>query len=1000
MDTGQFTDSAHLELPTTPGRRTMAVGSVYAAAGAGDRRYRGRITAFVALSCVTAALGASIFGYDLGSSGGASSMEPFLREFFSEVHRRMEGGVRVSNYCKFDSQLLTLFTSSLYIAGLLAAMLLSSWFTARHGRRPSMIVGGVAFVACAAISGAAVNVYMVILGRALLGVGLGFANQAVLLYLSEMAPARYRGAFSNGFQLSLCLGSLAANVINFGAAKITGGWGWRLSLGLAGVPAVFFTLGAIFLPETPNSLVQQGEDLGKVRALLQKIRGTDAVDDELDDIVAADSAATGGGAGSGLRMIFSQRRYRPQLVIAVLMPAFTQLNGINAIGFYAAVLIRTIGMGESASLLAGVITVLIYTASTVMLVSEVLIGAVMAAKLGDEGEMDRGYAAALFVLIGVYVAGYSCSWGPMTWLVPTEVFPLEIRLAGQSVTVASGFVFTIFVAQGLLANVLCRMRAWLFFFFAGWIVVMTAFVHLFLPETKGLPIEQIGKDTILMAANTKEAVTRLLSSVTDKYEETSNTKEHMDRMEMAHIKLEAALEMSDRWSLSSAPLLRWRSKLKRVMQECDDTLRRCRQRLQEEEEEAELVNSSPFPKRIAHSARSLISSIFSGRSSEEASGGSTVRRFEWFADGASEFLRYVELGGAPRQHLFFDPLVRHLLAGKGTEYFCVHGGQRLSFFLRPFTPLERGTEGRMVFLLEDGNAPQNNFLLTLSLRLSDSTDVVGVAARCLEVFMPHMSSTAETVKTKLTQLPTQDLRWLPYDEGSHTGKGHWDDLHMILYKGFQRNPLCCQQPHDDRYPGGSTLSSSDMHLEPVDHVYLKGHVPLSSGHGSQSSVPLPSSPTKDSPYLRLGGIFLPHSSSKDLPAAVAGSASAAAMVDVEEAAERSTYANVSFEQLGEIVVPKAVDRLCGDAGATSCQMLWKSRHGGAYLQVEKTTWRAAGQEDKGRKRRRRRGKELPRWARGITDFIGSSSLVVHAPTQLQGLISDWIEKERQVRLAL
>ncbi|XP_006663022.2 hexose carrier protein HEX6-like [Oryza brachyantha] len=473
----------------------------------------GRVTAFVVLSCFTAAMGGAIYGYDIGTAGGVSSMEPFLREFFPDVLRRMAGGGgarRVSNYCKFDSQLLTLFTSSLYISGLLTAVLLASWVTASRGRRTSMILGGVAYIAGAAVSGAAVNVSMAILGRALLGVGLGFTTQSVPLYMAEMAPARYRGAFSNGIQFSLCLGALAATTVNFAVEKIRGGWGWRLSLSLAGVPAVLLTVGAIFLPETPNSLVQQGEDRDKVKALLQKIRGVDAVDNELDEIVAANAAAQG---ENGMWLILSQRRYRPQLAMAVLIPAFTQLTGINVIGFYAPVLLRTIGMGESASLMSTVILVIVSSASTLismflvdsfgrrtlllvggfqMLVSEVLIGGVMAAKLRDEGGLSRTYALLLIFVINVYSAGFSLSWGPLSWLVPSEIFPLEIRSAGQSVAVASCFVFTVIVAQCFLA-MLCRMKACIFFFFAGWIAAMTAFVYLFLPETKGMPIEQVGR---------------------------------------------------------------------------------------------------------------------------------------------------------------------------------------------------------------------------------------------------------------------------------------------------------------------------------------------------------------------------------------------------------------------------------------------------------------------------------------------------------------------------
>ncbi|KAF8693509.1 hypothetical protein HU200_038907 [Digitaria exilis] len=426
-------------------------------------------------------MGGAIFGYDIGTAGGVSSMDPFLRAFFPDVYRRMRGATHVSNYCKFDSQLLTLFTSSLYIAGLLTAVLLASWLTARHGRRPSMVLGGLAYLAGAAVSGGAVNVSMAIIGRALLGVGLGFANQAVPLYLSEMAPARYRGMFSNGFQFSLCLGALLATVVNYGAEKITAGWGWRLSLGLAGVPAALLTAGAIFLPETPNSL---------------KIRGTTTVDDELADIVAAARHVAGDG---GLRLFLTRRRYRPQLAMAVLIPSLTQLTGINAIGFYLPVLLRSIGMGESASLLSTILLVIISSASTFvsmlaadrfgrrtlllaggvqMLAAEVLIGAVMAAKLGDEGDLSKPYAAALLVLVGVYSTGFGWSWGPLSWLVPSEIFPLEVRSAGQSVTVASGFVFTILVAQFFLA-MLCRMKAALFFFFAGWIAAMTAFVYFF-----------------------------------------------------------------------------------------------------------------------------------------------------------------------------------------------------------------------------------------------------------------------------------------------------------------------------------------------------------------------------------------------------------------------------------------------------------------------------------------------------------------------------------------
>ena len=114
----------------------------------------------------------------INCEGGVTSMDSFLKKFFPVVYKRMKEDTKISNYCKFDSQLLTSFTSSLYIAGLVASFV-ASWITKKFGRKPTILAGGAAFLIGSALGGAAFNVYMVILGRILLGVGVGFANQVV-----------------------------------------------------------------------------------------------------------------------------------------------------------------------------------------------------------------------------------------------------------------------------------------------------------------------------------------------------------------------------------------------------------------------------------------------------------------------------------------------------------------------------------------------------------------------------------------------------------------------------------------------------------------------------------------------------------------------------------------------------------------------------------------------------------------------------------------------------
>lgn len=144
------------------------------------KQYEGKVTMFVLVTCFVAAMGGLLFGYDLGITGGVTSMEPFLIKFFPSVYTQMKDeSNHESQYCKFDNQLLTLFTSSLYLAALVASFFASTT-TRMMGRRTSMFAGGLFFFVGALLNGFAINIEMLIIGRLLLGFGVGYCNQVRL----------------------------------------------------------------------------------------------------------------------------------------------------------------------------------------------------------------------------------------------------------------------------------------------------------------------------------------------------------------------------------------------------------------------------------------------------------------------------------------------------------------------------------------------------------------------------------------------------------------------------------------------------------------------------------------------------------------------------------------------------------------------------------------------------------------------------------------------------
>uniref|UniRef100_A0ACD5XBH4 Uncharacterized protein n=1 Tax=Avena sativa TaxID=4498 RepID=A0ACD5XBH4_AVESA len=504
-----------------------------------------------------------------------------------------------------------------------------------------------------------------------------------------------------------------------------------------------------------------------------------------------------------------------------------------------------------------------------------------------------------------------------------------------------------------------------------------------------------------------ETVNRIYSAITtgkDKDESDKMTRDGgLERLEMAGIKMEAALETSDKWQITDVSLLHWRKKLKHAAQDCHDAERRCRQMSQEEDEAEQVVRKSSFPRRVAHATKALFVSSLVG-SDNQCCSAAVVRRFERLADGASEFMRFVQLGGTPRQNLFFDPLIGHVFAGKSLLYQVSRpGGQQYHYLaIRGMNFEEGGLEAMLYFMYEDCNVWKNSFRLGIMLRLSESTDIVGTTVDCLRLVTPHFKYTADMVIKEITHLPTQDF--LKYSES--IDRGYWNNVQKTMARWARLDPLCCQGYEKQN---GSKIRLSSIFPEPVSHVFLHRHISLCEYNnlllpGSTTTSGCGDTPSLENfPRLKLVILFMPHDSRGD-GLKSPGEATAVEAID-GEIQQHLTHVNVHPEQLDEMLLPKAIHYLYHNTGATTYQTRWSSNHGSAHLCVEKARMLGACSGIKatrpGEGTRSTSTKLLCQmqqdqqvrkveWKKQVTDFL--KLLTVRSSERLRSSFTEWIEQ--------
>jgi sugar porter (SP) family MFS transporter len=435
--------------------------------------------AFVYIAAAIAALGGLLFGYDTGVISGA---ELFLKNDFT--------------LSTFDLEVIV----SGVLAGAAVGALLGGRMADLFGRRKLLIATAIIFAVGGIACAVAISPAVLIVGRIIVGLGIGLASATVPVYISEVSPADARGWQVSLFQLAITIGILVAYIVDYAFAAIQG---WRWMFGLAVVPAAIFGFGMVFLPESPRWLAKRGHH-DKALAMLIRIRGTSDVSAELREIERSLTQAVERGKLSDLRA----PSIRPALIVGIGLAIFQQVTGINTVIYYAPLIIQSAGISSaSGAILAtagiGVVNVLM-TIVAMWLIDRMgrrlllLVGiAGMAITLGFLGlafhMSEKSVALVWLAVISmmVYVGSFAISLGPIFWLLISEIYPLKIRNSTEGLCAAFNWGSNLLVSLTfltLLQMIGPTRTFWLYGLFA---VAAWIFSYFRVPETKGRTLEEI-----------------------------------------------------------------------------------------------------------------------------------------------------------------------------------------------------------------------------------------------------------------------------------------------------------------------------------------------------------------------------------------------------------------------------------------------------------------------------------------------------------------------------
>lgn len=441
------------------------------------------------ITCVSA-MGGLLFGYDWVVVGGA---KPFYEVFFDIT----------------DSPAMQGWVMGSAILGCLLGVMVSGSLSDRYGRKPLMVVSSLVFIIAALGTGLCNEISWFIIYRVLGGIGIGIASNLSPMYIAEVSPANVRGKFVSINQLTLVIGILAAQIVNWLIAEpvvpgedILASWngqmGWRWMFLAGGVPAVIFFILLFVLPESPRWLSTRNQ-FDKSEKILNRIGGQQYATEEIALLKAASREVT---EKINFKHLFKGKMFKIVL-IGIVIAAFQQWCGINVIFNYAQEIFSAAGYGVSDILFNIVVTgvtnviftiVGMYTVDKLGRRSLLLFGSVgLACVYSILGAFYyfNITGMAVLVLVVLAIACYAMSLAPITWVVISEIFPTRIR--GMAMGVST---FSLWTACFILTYTFPLLNSGLGAYGTFWLYGIICllgfiFIKINLPETKGKSLEEI-----------------------------------------------------------------------------------------------------------------------------------------------------------------------------------------------------------------------------------------------------------------------------------------------------------------------------------------------------------------------------------------------------------------------------------------------------------------------------------------------------------------------------